>query len=335
VQLILSDLCNHDCVFCAYRISEGFSSEQFGEDTGKGFTMNPNRRISTAKALEIVQDLAAVGVPAVQFTGGGEPTVHPDHLSIFRSALDQGLEVALVSNGSKLASGWQEVLPRMSWIRISIDAGSAATYSVVRRVPKTAFGKTLKNLETLAREIKWQQSNCALGCSFIVTNENYQEIVEAAQIVKEAGAKHLRIAACYTTKGTEYYRLPLERYQEEIARAQACHQDPTFEVVNMFASRAEDLLAQSPDFSRCGYQQLNVYIAGNLRIYRCCTTSYTPHGEVGDLRARSFKDWLLSADSLRLYQEFDAHTCRSCPFAEKNRVINYMLDDRPTHINFV
>jgi len=335
VQLILSDLCNHDCSFCAYRISEGFSSEQFGEDTGKGFTMNPNRRIPTEKALEIVSDLVSVGVPAVQFTGGGEPTVHPDHLAIFAAALDAGLEVALVSNGSNLKTGWRDVLPRMAWVRISLDAGSAATYSCIRRVPQTSFARTLRNLESLTSAIRAQATDCLLGCSYIVTNENWTEISEAAHLAKEAGSKYLRIAACYTTRGADYYELPLERYHEQIAQAVSRYADPSFDVIDMFASRARDLLAAAPDFTRCGYQQLNVYIAGNLRVYRCCTTSYTPHGEVGDLRERTFKDWLHSRETLKLYESFDARTCRSCPFGEKNRVINYMLDPNPRHVHFV
>jgi Fe-coproporphyrin III synthase len=67
VQLILSDLCNQDCHFCAYRMSAGLSNELFGTAE----THNPNRKIPTPKALEIVEDCAELGVKAIQFTGGG------------------------------------------------------------------------------------------------------------------------------------------------------------------------------------------------------------------------------------------------------------------------
>src|SRR5688572_21014578 len=74
IQLVLSDLCNADCRWCAYRASNGLSSEQFagpGKD-GKP-THNPNRMIPTAKAGEIIQDAARLGVKSLTFTGGGEP----------------------------------------------------------------------------------------------------------------------------------------------------------------------------------------------------------------------------------------------------------------------
>lgn len=334
VQLILSDLCNHDCSFCAYRISEGFSSEQFGEDTGNGFTMNPNRMIPYEKAEEIIHDLATCGVPAVQFTGGGEPTVHPRHMDLFALAQSEGLETALVTNGGLLRRGWESVLPRMAWIRFSLDAGTAETYARVRRVSHAAFGKTLQNLALLATEIRTQEQDCVLGCSYIVTNDNAHEISQAARLAKDAGARYLRVAACFTTEGVRYYRRPLADYHQQIRRAKDQYEDETFDVVDMFASRAEDLEAQSPRFQRCGYSRMNVYIAGNLRCYLCCTNSYTPHGETGDLRNRTFKDWLFDPETTRRYTAFDARSCRTCPFREKNEVINYMIDE-PTHKNFV
>ena len=98
VQLILSDLCNQDCHFCAYRMSAGFSTELFG--TAK--THNPNRKIPTSKAYEILEDCKELGVKAIQFTGGGEPTVHPAHGLLFQCAQDLGMATALVTNGIKM-----------------------------------------------------------------------------------------------------------------------------------------------------------------------------------------------------------------------------------------
>jgi MoaA/NifB/PqqE/SkfB family radical SAM enzyme len=337
VQIILSDLCNHDCGWCAYRSSVGFSSGGFGEDTGRGFTMNPNRKIPTEKAAEILMDMVSVGVPAVQFTGGGEPTVHPDHLDLFTYAQDLGLKTSMVSNGSQLKKGWEMVLPRMEWIRISLDAGSPGTYAKVRRVNENQFDKTLKHIEMLAEEIKRQETQCVLGVSYIVTNENWKELILAAMYAKEAGARYIRYGACYTTQGMDYYekRDMIPAIHRSIELAQRNYADEGFDVIDMFVTRAEDLEAKAPDFKRCGYQQLNAYVAGNLKVYRCCTTSYTPHGEIGDLNARTFKEWLLDPETTKKYVEFDARTCQSCPFSEKNRVINYMLDPAPTHVEFV
>ena len=83
-------------------MSAGLSTELFGAVQSGGFTHNPNRKIKTEKALEIIDDCAAIGVKAIQFTGGGEPTVHPDHLELFLYAQELGIKTALVTNGVKL-----------------------------------------------------------------------------------------------------------------------------------------------------------------------------------------------------------------------------------------
>lgn len=334
VQLIISDLCNHDCHFCAYRSSAGFSSEQFGEDTGKGFTMNPNRKIETWKCKEILDDCSAMGVKAIQFTGGGEPTVHPDHLEVFAHAQALGMQTSLVTNGALLRSGWHEVLPPMSWIRVSVDAGSADTYARVRRVSPRTYYKVLDNISQIRDRLEAVKSKCLLGAGYVVTRENWMEIASGCKALKNAGAPYVRLAGMFSTAGDEYYDGLHDEIRREIAKAVNLTGNG-FKVVNLFDDRVSDLRQAAPDYTFCGYQQFNVYIGGNLKVYRCCTTSYTQHGEVGDLSNKRFVDWSNSEAKMRRYAEFDARTCNICQFNGKNRVINYLVDDKPVHVDFV
>ena len=130
VQLIISDLCNQNCHFCAYRRDGGFSTEQFGEMVDGKLVKNPNRRIPYDKAVEILTDCFDVGVKAIQFTGGGEPTVHPQHTELFQHAQQLGLKTGLVTNG--LVMREPEVIANMDWVRVSVDAGVGKTYENIR-----------------------------------------------------------------------------------------------------------------------------------------------------------------------------------------------------------
>ena len=60
VQLIPTNFCNHDCEFCAYRMHGYSSSENFQEKD----------QIPFPKISEIVKDCKALGVKAVEITGG-------------------------------------------------------------------------------------------------------------------------------------------------------------------------------------------------------------------------------------------------------------------------
>jgi MoaA/NifB/PqqE/SkfB family radical SAM enzyme len=325
VQLILSDLCNQDCHFCAYRMSGGFSSENFAEDGNK----NPNRKIPTEKALEILNDCAALGVAAIQFTGGGEPTVHPEHMAIFCHALDLQMQCGLVTNGTRLMDGWREVLPRFSWIRVSLDAGRSETYAAIRSAKPETFHKVLRHVSMIAEKCP----DTVLGVGFVVTPENWTEIGLAAKLSEESGARYIRISAMFSKDFAKPFDAIYDKTKEEISRAVLQSASPTFEVLNLFGERLSDLVQHAPDYPICGYQHFNVYVGGDLKVYRCCNTAYTTHGEVGNLKNQTFREWFQSSGAN--YFNFDARSCSVCQFNNKNRIINYLVDENPVHVNFV
>lgn len=332
VQLILSDLCNQDCHFCSYRMSNGFSSEQFvihGEDGS--INHNPNRMIPFEKAQEILLDLSKAGVRAVQFTGGGEPTVHPHHLELFRMCLDLGMEAALVTNGIILRKGWETVLPKMSWIRVSVDAGSPEVYGRVRNVPAAMFEKALSNMKEVGHAIKG--TPCLFGAGYVVTAENWRDIQRGVALLRDTGVAYVRMSAMFSREFDHYYEGIDAEIRKEIQRAKDLETD-SFKVVDLYSDRISDMEQHAPDYDFCGYQQFNVYIGGNLKVYRCCNTAYTLHGEVGDLSKQTFADWLKSQQRRDSYLNFNARSCEVCQFNNKNRVINYMVG-QPTHVNFV
>ena len=336
VQLILSDLCNHDCSFCAYRLSGYSSNQNFADEQGNS---NPRRMIPTEKALEIVRDCAAIGVQGLQFTGGGEPTAHPEHLRIMREALELDLACALVTNGNLLRPGWEDVFPRFRWLRVSMDAGTAEDYARIRRVKASAWGRMLTNLESLA---KADVPN--LGTSFIVTKENYKGILAGAKAAQSAGAKYFRIGAFYNPDLDRYYdpsagmrlsgKSPILREIEEMIEMAkgAC---PEGFVFDQFTKRVE-YMRRKPTQPFCGYQHVNVYVGGDLGVYRCCEYAYNDHGLLGSLKDQSFLQWWRSHEADDKYRCFDATKCMTCPFHTKNELMEFMTrpDISETHPEF-
>jgi MoaA/NifB/PqqE/SkfB family radical SAM enzyme len=265
VQLILSDLCNQDCYFCAYRMSGGLSTELFA--TAK--THNPNRKIATGKALEIIGDCAEMGVKAIQFTGGGEPTVHKNCLDIIGHAQLLGLDTALVTNGIRLDVDDPRT-GRLKWLRISVDAGHVDTYCKVRRVTPAHWDKLWANIEAL-RDFKGN-----FGAGFVVTNENYTEIPALAMRCTDFGVPYLRIGAVFSAQGLDYYDDVNDiHHYIEAARE---FESKTFKIVDLFGRRLADLENASPDFEFCGYQYFTTYIGADLNVYRCCNTAYISRG---------------------------------------------------------
>lgn len=323
MQLILSDFCNHDCFFCAYRASNGLSTERFADETGN---KNPNRMMDTKKAKEILDDAWAAGVASVIFTGGGEPTVHPDHLEIFAHAWDLGMDCALNTNGVIFRDGWENILPHFSYVRFSIDAGNADEHSRVRSCSPAHYQRALDNMLALREQVELAGSACVVGAGYVVTPDNYVNLHNGILNIKAAGAHYVRLAAMQSTEDKAAYGFAWEaaRYEALTCRELAT---PEFEVYDLM----DGVMGEQPDYEFCGFQHFVLYVGANLEIYRCCYTAYTDLGLVGSLESQTLSEYL---QSNRL-DGFDARSCRICPLNDKNRAINAAIEPQPTHINFV
>ncbi len=338
VQLIISDLCNQDCAFCAYRMSGYTSNQLFVVDSelAKTGTNNPKRMTEFAKINEILDDCKEMGVGAIQVTGGGEPTVHPHHVEVFNGVVDRGMDLAVVSNGAVFRLGVIDAYLRAQWVRFSIDAGTPQTYSSVRRVSKSAYDRTWGNISDLvqARKEYAYPTDLIIGIGFVVTEDNWKEILQCTEKSKEVGVDNIRISAVFQNEGSAYFK-PFYQEAQQLIRESVELSDTSFTVFNNFGDRVEDLDQAHPDYSYCGYQEFNAYIGGDLNVYRCCVLAYNERGKIGSIKDVRFKDFWETEQKKKAFDTFDAKGCPRCMFNNKNRTILYSIEPKPRHVNFV
>ena len=87
----------------------------------------------------------------------------------------------------------EQIIPYLSWIRFSVDAGTPETYSEVHGTKKEDFQKALRNIEY---SVKLKQENnlpVTIGVQVLLTNKSLNEIHQLAQIVKEIDADNIQI----------------------------------------------------------------------------------------------------------------------------------------------
>jgi len=334
-QLIISDLCSHACGFCSYRWEGNVSNQLFhvlGQDGKKNH--NPARFIPYEKITEIIDDFAEMGVKAVQFTGGGEPTVHPRHHDAFKYAIDRGLQMSLVTHGVLLKPETIETLTRATWVRVSVDCGTPETYSAVRRVSASQFDRATANIAALCAARDRTGSKVVVGVGFVVTHDNWREVVQGASLAKSLGADNFRISAVFQPDGANYFA-GFHAEASRLCREATALSEGRFKVVNMFGNRLSDLELGNPDYKTCGYMQFTTYIGGDQNVYRCCTTSYNEQGLIGSLKHQRFKELWESQAKRNDFDGFDAHGCKRCMFNGQNRAIEYAIQAEPLHVNFV
>ncbi len=147
---------------------------------------------------ESLRVMAERGLKSVILIGGGEPTVYPGFAGMVRHLKSLGLQVAIVSNGGRneRIHAAADVLGREDWVRLSLDAGTDATFQAMHRPKKPV---TLADICAWVPRIKARCPKTPVGFSFVIVwpgaqrepgapvHENIDEIPLAARLARESG----------------------------------------------------------------------------------------------------------------------------------------------------
>lgn len=334
IQIDLEAFCPHSCEFCSYRNvgwqDYGPAPMQFHAPTR---VVEGESGMSWEIASKIPEQMKLAGIPAIEITGGGESLVYP-HITDFLALCNANdIEVGLVTNGVALNKRIRSFLRRdkLKWVRFSCDAVTADVYSQVHRTPAPAF-------DTLTRHITelndWRDpGETLIGISFVITKHNFEQIADAARFYRELGADSIRYTFTFTPDGdgamTNEQR-DVALWQMGVAEKENCDSFKVFTV-----NRLDDYNDPNTDFSKCGYQHFVWAIGYNGTVYPCCIMKYHAGYEIGDLYHQTLLDIVHSDARKKFARDLIVSECKPCYLRNKNKFIEYLLDDQPQHVNFV
>ena len=94
----------------------------------------------------------------------------------------------MYSNGSMMQRFdlFETIVESLEWIRVSIDAGNKKSYDDLRVTNSTNnFDVVLSNIKKLIQKKKKLKSNIIIGVGFVVTQDNYKEVIDFANLFKD------------------------------------------------------------------------------------------------------------------------------------------------------
>lgn len=312
IQLDLTNKCNHACGHCYY--------------------VRAKDEIPLARVFTLLEELKENGIPAIQFTGGGEPMLHPEFFNILGKLLSLNMHYALVTNGTLEISKHLNLLLMADWIRVSLDAATPETYSASQGCPEEDFRKATHCIAELARYDK----RPILGVSFIINPINYREILKAAQLAKDLEADNFRISLAFSPSGNKEYQSIKNEIISLSSHAQSLETEK-FKVTNM-VPQAIAFLAQDKKYSSfCGYQYFTGIIGADLEMYPCCTLKYSEI-KLGNLAEAGFADiWYGQKRTKWLQSNYLKDICslHPCGMGIKNAFIEYLISDNPPCVAYI
>lgn len=267
LELDPTNECIHNCIWCIDAVHRHDSKQA---------------SLPGDLALQIISDAKVMGVRSLVIKGGGEPLIYPHITELLTQARRVGLEVGVITNGEMIIDLKDVLLETCSWIRISLDAGSAETHQHTHR-PKNpgSFDKIWQGIHAVADKLY-------CGIIYIIHPATFHEMAIAAKRAKAAGCRYIgfkRVVANRELFDTELYMSIDANYL--FARRQ--YQDENFSVMGFRIYN----FTQGPHgepYNLCLGHHLVGIVAADGGVYACCSTRGRESHRFGSVYEKSLPE---------------------------------------------
>ncbi|DAB28744.1 MAG: radical SAM protein [Sulfurimonas sp. RIFOXYD12_FULL_33_39] len=317
--------CNHRCTFCALDYM-GYENVGLEFDTLKNTLTN----------------MAQNGVKSVMFAGEGEPLLFKDLDLIVEHCKKVGIDTSLTTNFVPLnKKNIEKCIENCSWIKVSLNAGTAKSYAEIHRTKEMDFKRVTDNLKYALEYRRANNLTCTIGVQMLLLPENKDEAKILALTCKEMGVDYLVIKPY-----SQHLSSKTHKY-EDIDYATMLHleeelnaiSDENFNVV-FRANTMKKYVEKKQPYTTCHSTPFFWgYIAADGKVFGC--SAYLGKDEFcyGNIYENSFSQ-IWEGDKRRVsynyvQNELDIKNCRvNCRMDEVNRYL-WRLKNPQEHDNFI
>ena len=311
-------------VTCEIDLTDGFCNNKckhcfFGTDLKSTPVL-----IDTKEVKKVIKELYDNGVKAVEFTGGGEPTTHPNICDILAYAIDLGLDVGLITNGL-LLDKIETLVSKLKFIRISLDAASDHVYRKVHGVD--CFETIIDNIRKIESAVRREK----IGIGFLIVPENVCDITDATALANELGVRFIQYRPAslpYETSDSVWLEA-----EAKVKNAITLNKPEKLQIFD--AGVKWKHLNNCRKYSQCHTNTLVAVIKANGDIPLCVLKRNEEDKIVGNIYNGGFVGNWFSERHLKLIDNINLNKCRKpCKHDSYNIVCEALISDL-YHKNFI
>lgn len=320
--------CNHRCTFCAVDYI-GYKSQMLDADM----------------YAERVAEMGQLGIKSIMYAGEGEPLLHKKINQIVKSTTDAGIDVSFTTNAVVLNEAFvEQSLSRTSWIKVSMNAGTAETYSKIHRTKERDFQVVINNLKRAVTAKKQNKLSCAIGAQTLLLPENAAEIETLARICRDDIGLDYLVVKPYSQhlySDTDIYKdIRYTQFMDLADSMRKLNTDSFHVVFREHTMRKYD----QPDEERYGKCNATpffwAYIMADGEVSGCSAYLLNEKFMYGNINEQSFQSvWTgprREASFQHVRHDLDIQDCRkNCRMDEINRYLFNLREGITEHVNFI
>ncbi|WP_016907288.1 radical SAM/SPASM domain-containing protein [Streptomyces xiaopingdaonensis] len=315
--------CNMRCNFCNFHSK---NEEQFYD------LFSFKDLIPTPKAIRLMREFAANEGRAVTFCGSGECTIHPGYAEISRAGHEAGLRLGVITNGSRLGRPdiAAAVAATHTWVRIGLNAGTEATFNAITRDREQTFTSFLDTVGRLRGEAT--DPDFRIGFNYVITEQNHEEILDAARIARSAGAHYVRFEPeFYSALGHDTIDAVLPRISALLTEAEGLGTDG-FEVSVPKLDRGpmDQVEEVEGDFEQCHYSRFVTAVGADGNLYPCPQVHLNSRYRIGNVLEEGYAEVLDGGPRAEWEASNPRRTdlCKSCFYRPQNELLELLKQGR-------
>ncbi|MBF0163660.1 MAG: radical SAM protein [Magnetococcales bacterium] len=326
VEIATVGACNHRCVFCAVDYV-GYQSV----------------RIDVALLEKRLPEMGRLGVKSIMYAGEGEPLLHKEMARIVTLTKQAGIDVAFTTNATVMPPGFIDTLDSISWIKASINAGTAATYAALHQTRESDFAKAIDHMRAMVERKRRDGLKVVLGAQMLLLEENQHEIEDLARICRDEIGLDYLVVKPYSqhlfSKTRRYEGFSYEGF-EGIEKSLAHWNTEQFSLIFRWHTMAK-MHAAEGRYQRCyATPFLWGFVMADGRVFGCSAFLLDERFGYGNLNESSFQE-IWEGEARRksfefIQKELDISACRvNCRMDEINRYLHAIDTQSVPHINFI
>lgn len=229
--------------------------------------------------------MSNAGVQGIVWSGGGEPTTHPDWMHLTGMAKAHGFQQGMYTHGgllTKASSNWLAL--HVDWVVVSLDAVDAETYALEKGVPPSRFVAACDGVRHLVAA-----QGAVVGVSFLLHAHNWQRAEDMLALSRSLGATYTTFRPTIQTSPDRPGVPTADRAWISQALATVLARVAKQSDVEMDLDRFEEYAGWAGHgYTSCEGVQLNTTITPDGRVWLCPQRRGVT--ALGDLRTESFAD---------------------------------------------